>query len=71
LDLVNSLFARNTFPSPRMPAIIKEFLEGHGTPAAATIHRPLTIHTNLLNPRFTLIQTDRCYDLMTGMLKFC
>ena len=53
-----------------MPAIIKEFFEGHGTAAARTIHRAMTIHMNLLNQLIILIQTDRCHDLMTGTLNF-
>ncbi len=48
-NLINNLFTRNAFPSPRMPAIIKKLLEDHGTAAARTIHRALTIHMNLLN----------------------
>jgi hypothetical protein len=71
LDLINNLFTENAFPSPGMPAVIKELFEDHSTAAARTIHRALTIHMNLLNPRFALIETDRCHDLMTGMLKFC
>lgn len=47
-----------------MAAIIKELLEDHRTAA------PLTIHMNLLHEWFTLIQTDGCHDLMTGMLNF-
>jgi hypothetical protein len=53
-----------------MPAIIKELFEDHGTAAARTIHRALTMHRNLLNQWITLIQTDRCHDLMTGRLNF-
>jgi len=53
-----------------MPTIVEEFLEGHGTPAARTIHRDLTLHTNLLDPWINFIQTDRCHDFMTGMLNF-
>jgi len=48
-DLINNLPAKSAFPSPRMPAVIKEFSEGHGTAAAWAIHRALTIHMNLLN----------------------
>ncbi len=69
-DLINNLFARDALPSPGMPAVIKELFEDHGTAAARTIHRALTMHKNLLNQRITLIQTDRCHDLMTGTLNF-
>jgi hypothetical protein len=47
-SLIDNLFARNAFPPPGMPAIIKEFFEGHHTAAPRTIHRALTIHVNLL-----------------------
>ena len=53
-----------------MAAVIKELLEDHGAAAANTIHRALTMHRNLLNQWITLIQTDRCHDLMTGRLNF-
>jgi hypothetical protein len=69
-DLIDNLSARNAFPSPGMAAIIKELLEDHSTAAAMTIHGALTIHMNLLIQSINLIQTDRCHDLMTGMLNF-
>jgi len=70
LDLIDNLFTKKAFPAPRMPAIVNEFFEDHGTAAARTIHRALTIHMNLLNPWITLIQTNRCHDFMIGMLNF-
>jgi hypothetical protein len=70
-DLINNFFTRDAFPSPAMPAVIKEFPEDYGTSAARTIHRALTIHMTLLNQWITLIQTDGCHDLMTGMLNSC
>jgi hypothetical protein len=68
--LIDNLFAKKTFPAPRMPAIVKEFFEDHGTATPRTIHRALAIHMNLLNPWITLIQTNRCHDFMIGMLNF-
>jgi len=63
-NLINNLSTEAAYPSIRISSIITKSLEGHGIAAAITIHR------NLLNQWITLIQTDRCHDLMTEMLNF-
>ena len=69
-NLINNLPTKSAFPSPGMPAVIKEFFEDHITATPRTTHRALTIHMNLLDRWIGSIQTNPCHDFMTGILNF-